>query len=106
MEITQKQTESAGAVSSTRLLGVQVCWGADPRWASLPISNVPEGAIKVRRRIRNKDVARAYVKTASELQEWILAPDGTFKECATIRLAYRQGINARTPNGPDQTPRP
>jgi len=74
--------------------GEPICWGADPRWAVLPISNVPVDAINVRRKVRPRCAARAYVKTASGIQEWILAPDGDFESCSTIRLAYLRGANA------------
>jgi hypothetical protein len=88
-----KPTEQT-AFGSSVLLGLPVCVGCDPRWARLPISNVPIDAIKVRRRIRQNDIAKAYIKTATELQEWVLAPDGKSAECVTIRLAYLQSINA------------
>lgn len=81
-------------MATDRIIGERICAGADPRWASLPISNLPAGALKVRRRIRYNDWARAYVKTATELQEWTLAPNGKFTDCESVRLAHLQGDNA------------
>ena len=72
-------------------LGKRICWGANPEWSTLPILNLPPDTLKVRRRIRNRDAARAFVKTQTEVQEWILAPAG-----AGLNLEIRQGINART----------
>jgi hypothetical protein len=71
-----------------------VCWGAQQRWADLPISNLPANAIKVRRRIRNNAPVKAFVKTAdNEIHQFILVPDGTISECKALKLALRQGIN-------------
>lgn len=89
---------SDGSVAPVRLYGDPACFGADPRWASLPISNVPDDAVRVRRRVRPDAFAKAYVKTETDLQEWILAPDGPLEGCNTIRLAYRLGTNATTSN--------
>jgi hypothetical protein len=81
---------------ATIKLGMRICWGSDPRWATLPISNLPLDCIKVRRRIRLGDVARAYVKTATSVQHWCLAPVGDYETCAALRLDYFQGENKHT----------
>ena len=70
------------------MVGTPVCWGADPRWAELPILNLPPGALKVRRRIRSKCAATAFVKTAAGVQEWVLAQDG-----GGLKLAIQRGAN-------------
>ena len=71
--------------------GAAVCVGALREWAELPISNLPPDTIKVRRRIRNNRAARAFVKTSTEVQHWILAPDGD----NAVKLMFQQGMNTR-----------
>lgn len=76
-------------------IGTPVCWGADPRWSTLPIVNLPPDVIKVRRRIRNTNFAKAFVKTSTEVQHWVLLPVGTVKDCTELKLGIRQGMNVR-----------
>jgi hypothetical protein len=55
--------------------GICVCWSNDPRWATLPIINLPKDAIKVRRRIRHDCVAKCFIKRENgTIEEWILQP--------------------------------
>ena len=69
--------------------GPTVCWGANDDWVRLPIVNLPEDTIKIRRRIRSKSVARAFVKTSTGLEDWILAP------CESgLKLFYLVGANS------------
>lgn len=78
-----------------------VCFGADPRWANLPITNLPEGTIKVRRRIRYTKSAEVFVKTATQIEHWILAPvddvrldrHTVLSTCQALKLVFLQGIN-------------
>ena len=69
--------------------GIEVCFGVRPEYSTLPIVNLPPDTIKVRRRIRNTAPAMAYVKTPTEIQKWVLAPD-----TAGLKLAILQGVNA------------
>ena len=51
-----------------------VCWGCDRRWLEWPIANLPEGATRVKRRVRVGRVASAFVKVGGEVTEYYLAP--------------------------------
>jgi len=82
------------------LKGIVVCWGNDPRWASLPIINLPHDAIKVRRRVRIDAVAKCFIKLENgELEEWILQPVSTdhlneqFKGAFAVMIGLFQGAN-------------
>lgn len=55
--------------------GTPICFGADPKWLTLPITNVPIGAT-VRRRLRQKGAAVAFVKRPSGIAKFYLQPDG------------------------------
>ena len=99
LDVTEKPDSAArgslhGVVGQPRIYGIRICLGANPKWTTLPISNLPPQTIKVRRRIRNDSAAVAYVKTETEVQRWILAPDGE----AAVKLEILQGINSRQPN--------
>jgi hypothetical protein len=54
---------------------IKVCFGCDPK-ALLPISNLPVGAIAVRRRLRDTCVAEAFVRTRDGIGRYLLCPDG------------------------------
>lgn len=82
------------------LKGIVVCWGNDPRWASLPIINLPHDAIKVRRRVRIDAVAKCFIKLENgALEEWILQPVSTdplnepFKGAFAVMIGLFQGAN-------------
>ena len=70
----------------SRQMGSAVCFGIDERWLSLPIVNLPEGTIKVRRRLRYDSFAVAYVKTAIGIFRYHLEPDGTFATAKALKL--------------------
>lgn len=72
-----------------------VCWGSDPRWAALPIVNLPSDAIKIRRRLRNNDVAQCFVKTPSGISRHYLSPIGSISNCQAIELWQNIGGNYR-----------
>ena len=74
--------------------GIRVCFGCKPEYATMPITNLPTGTIKVRRRIRNDRAVTAFVKTETTVEKWILSPDGD----NALKLTLNQGINARMPN--------
>lgn len=79
--------------------GRAICHGADLRWSSLPIINLPPNTIKVRRRIRNDRFASVFVKTKTEVQHWRLCPVGDkFNGVTELYLDLLQGVNAFSPN--------
>ena len=71
-----------------KTIGAPICFGANPEWATLPIHNLPSDTIRVRRKIRFGRIARVFVKTPGEVQEWLLAIDGD-----GLKLVFRQGMN-------------
>lgn len=75
--------------------GIRVCIGCKPEYATMPITNLPPGTIKVRRRIRNDRAMAVFVKTETTVEKWIVSPDGE----NALKLNINQGINARMPNG-------
>jgi hypothetical protein len=89
-----------GVKKKSVLKGITVCWGADPRWASLPVS-LPKGARLIKRRVRADSVAYAYIRNESgALEKWILQPVASSRtnpitNADSLRLVCQQGINAR-----------
>lgn len=71
--------------------GATICWGAKPEFASFPISNLPDDTVSVKRKIRNRDVAVAYVRRPNAVEEWVLAPDGD----KALKLSFVRKINQR-----------
>lgn len=71
--------------------GVQLCWGIDPRWAILPIVDLPEGVLKVRRKIRSDYAMRIYLKFPDRIEEWISGP--TTPPIYGISLVTLIGVN-------------
>jgi hypothetical protein len=71
------------------LTGKRVCIGCKPEYATMPITNLPVGTIKVRRKIRNDRAAVAFVKTENTVEKWILVPDGD----TALKIDLQQGIN-------------
>jgi len=80
--------------SASGQYGIRIAFGTRPEYATMPITNLPPGTIKVRRRLRNTSAAVAFVKTATTVEKWVLAPDGENE----LKLQILQGINARMPN--------
>lgn len=73
----------------------RVLYGVNPEWEKMPIANLPENTIKVRRRFRQKDFAKAYIKTQTSIQEWILGPeDGCNRLTGPLKLVVLNGINS------------
>ncbi len=70
--------------------GVSICFGCEFAWANRPITNLPAGTLKVRRRIRALQPAKAYVKTASAVTCYHLVKDG---ENSLKLLLHANGIN-------------
>ena len=61
----------------TVLIGEQIVFGVPP--SIKPVSNLPIGA-KLRLRLRNRDYARAFVRTSGGVQEWFLRDKGAHWE--------------------------
>jgi hypothetical protein len=83
-------------MSDIRQHGQPTCWGADEKWSTLPITNLPEGTLKVRRQIRSNNFAKAFVTSSSEIQEWALSPNDSIENCKSLRLGICLGINTIT----------
>lgn len=72
--------------------GHEPAFGCDPKFAELPISNLPANAIKVRRRIRAHKMAEVYVKTADgSITAYYAGPDGP----GALKLLWPMGVNKR-----------
>lgn len=54
-----------------------------------PLTNVPAEALKVRLRLRPRDVGVAFVRFADRVERWIIEPDGD-----NWRLGILTGVNA------------
>lgn len=73
----------------TAMKGIAVVWGAHkPR----PIVNIPIDALKVRLRLRNDDMGRAFVKFKDRIEHWILVPIGPGVS-GDWMLGFLQGVN-------------
>ena len=72
------------------IMGEQVCWGVRPEFETMPIVNVPPGAVVVRRRFRMRDVGRAFVRVGGALQQWRL---GQVKQ--GLKLTHLIGSNVK-----------
>lgn len=69
-----------------------VAFGCDPKFATLPISNLPDDAVKVRRRIRAHCMAEVFVKTADgSVTKWYAGPDGP----GALKLLWPMGVNRK-----------
>lgn len=68
--------------------GINHILGCDPRHISAAITNLPSDALKVRVRFRHDRVATAYVRTASGVTAYYLAPDGE-----SMKLLWPVGAN-------------
>ena len=63
-----------------------VCFGSKPEFLTLPIINLPPDTTAVRRKVKEKEIAKAYVKTTTTFQEWYLAWSGkeSLKLCCMV----------------------
>ncbi len=71
--------------------GASVCFGVKPEFACLPIANLPDDTISVKRKFRPKMAALAYIRRPHSVEEWVLAPDGN----AALKLSFVRKINQR-----------
>ena len=71
--------------------GMAFIFGCDLKRQTQPITNLPPDTVKVRLRFRNQSAAIAFVKTPTEVQKWVLGPDGG----GAMKLAILQGSNRR-----------
>jgi hypothetical protein len=71
--------------------GKAVIFGAKP---IRPIINLPADVRKVRLRLRNNSVGRAFLRFDDRIEHWILMPaDEQTQRCAEWKLGYHQGTN-------------
>lgn len=69
-----------------------IAWGVKSEWATAPIADIPEGGRVLRRRMRPKSVAVAFVKVGDEIRKYYLAITAT-----GLKLNGLAGINRREP---------
>ena len=76
--------------------GRAICYGANPRLATMPIRNAPPDALTVRRRIRSTDVMRVYVRTPDAVTCYVAGPaGGTWAGATELELLHATGVNTR-----------
>ena len=74
------------------VMGGTFTWGVKAEWATAPIAGIPEGGRVVRRRMRPKSVAVAFVKVGNEIRKYYLAITVT-----GLKLHGLAGINRKEP---------
>jgi len=78
----------------SKIRGIAMIFGIDAKWVNAPIVNLPENAVKVRRRFRPNDAARAFVKTADGfVHHFVLVPTAGTHKSETMELGPCQGVN-------------
>ena len=66
------------------------CFGTNTKWSTAPIVNLPADAVRIRRRFRNEEFGRAFVKRSSgSVEHWMLK-----QVEGGLELKYLQGSNA------------
>ena len=67
-------------------------YGCDLKFKDAPITNLPDGTITVRRRIRAHEMAQVFVKTLDgSVTRYFAGPDGP----GALRLLWAMGTNKR-----------
>lgn len=79
--------------------GRQVCWGAKEEWLTLPIANLPPDTLKVKRRVRSRSYAVAFVSTRDRTEQYYLCP----KDDGKLELGWRVAANRREETKRQQT---
>ena len=91
-EIHDEGGKTVAFAKGNVLVGLDLGLGVDPRMMTLPIVNLPPDTVRVKRRMRNNDFARAFVKTKTGIREFYLV----FAEKKTaLALAHERGANVR-----------
>ena len=69
-----------------------IVWGTAniDHWRDCPITNLPSGTIRVRRRFRQKQVGQAFVLRPGSIEQYRLDIDGE-----ALRLGMLMGVNTR-----------
>jgi hypothetical protein len=70
--------------------GHPIIFGYDQRGLSAPITNLPPGAVVVKRVVRAKQIAAAYVRCGDTITRYALGPDG-----ANAKLLWAIASNRR-----------
>ena len=77
-------------------VGIAVCRGVRPEWATMPIRNLPHDTLSVRRRMRAREVMTVTMKTAHAFTCYALGPAGGSHATATeLELVRLLGSNVR-----------
>lgn len=71
--------------------GARIYWSMDNRALLLPISNLPEGTIRYRVRLRVKEAAQCFVKTGDGISRWIMGEDGN----SASKLLFKTAQNSK-----------
>lgn len=58
-----------------------------------PIINIPADALKVRVRLRNEEIGKAFVKFHDRIEKWLLVPTGNVINAPTWELGILTGVN-------------
>jgi len=68
---------------------MRIIWGtSEPKWINAEILNLPEGVLKVRRKMRNKCEMQLFLKFKDRIEHWIPERDGD-----KLKLWILRGIN-------------
>ncbi|HOC56640.1 MAG TPA: hypothetical protein PKI20_13540, partial [Verrucomicrobiota bacterium] len=70
--------------------GTAMIFGLDQRGLSAPITNLPAGATVIKRVVRSRQPAKAYVRQGDTTAVWALGPDG-----ANVKLLWVLASNRR-----------
>lgn len=71
--------------------GETFAWGVKAEWATASIAGIPEGGRVIRRRMRPKTVAVAFVKVGDEIRKYYLAiTDTGLKLCGLVGINRKE----------------
>jgi hypothetical protein len=70
--------------------GIPLVFGVKDRQ---PIVNIPGDALKVRVRLRARQVAKAFVKFHDRIEEWVIGYDGDKISTGRWQLKFKQAVN-------------
>ena len=76
--------------------GIAICFGYKPEWETLPIVNIPDDAIRIRRRIRKNEAMQVFVRTHNAVVRCVVGPtSGSIQRTDSLELLYAIGSNVR-----------
>ncbi len=93
-EVAEKPNRKEAKMSDTIGTTPDVPFGADLRFLTMPVVCLPEGTLRVRRKIRNGEFMRIYVRTSSGITCYI-PKFSTGRTALVLDEDLVQGANAR-----------